>query len=324
MTTNETGSLLAAHGYVAPYGLRYEFYKTKWHSTKPIRGRAIDTRPIGKRSRDNELICRNVNPADNTESYACRLYQTDCVEYMPNGDIVLRHDGCTSPLTAKFMHQNSPFSVRKQANRIWVRTGDELLFPLPENGRAVTFRLKQHPTAPERCVYVPIDLPPLFQKVVDRKKSKEARAPYKAFLDWAKMFLALSDGWLMHETRKSAVPFREVGYRQHSKLTGEVTLNDYPYFDYSRNYDLDWAQHEEMYLPLLCHVLSNRYDGYEHRIAEIAQADTWHGGINFYDMRFTYKKVQARMYAMVLANKDVHKLVPVELKGKVIGDLVDG
>ena len=34
----------------------YAWYKHRYEDTKPIRGRAEDVRPIGKRSRDWELV----------------------------------------------------------------------------------------------------------------------------------------------------------------------------------------------------------------------------------------------------------------------------
>ena len=52
----------------------YEFYKAKWHETKPIRGRSVDVRPIDKyrRYRDWETD-RKSTRLNSSHSRASRM-----------------------------------------------------------------------------------------------------------------------------------------------------------------------------------------------------------------------------------------------------------
>ena len=69
--------------------------KSKLESTKPIRGRSVEVRPLGDERRYTWYeITKNTiaNQAENTQydTYACSLYDIDCVEFYPNGDVTLR------------------------------------------------------------------------------------------------------------------------------------------------------------------------------------------------------------------------------------------
>jgi hypothetical protein len=72
---------------VLPRGgiLSYEQALAKHNSIVPIRGRNVDTRPLGQRKNDNLTI--RVLP--NTNSVAIRLYHTDIVVYHTDGTIDL-------------------------------------------------------------------------------------------------------------------------------------------------------------------------------------------------------------------------------------------
>lgn len=64
--------------------LSYEQAVSKYESIVPIRGRAVDTRPLANR-RSDSLIIRRLNGG----SIAIRLYQTDIITYNPDGTIDL-------------------------------------------------------------------------------------------------------------------------------------------------------------------------------------------------------------------------------------------
>lgn len=73
----------------------YDMAKSKFESTKPIRGRTPEIRPLGDERRYTWYeINKNTiaNQADNTQydTYACSVYDEDCVEFYPNGDVTLR------------------------------------------------------------------------------------------------------------------------------------------------------------------------------------------------------------------------------------------
>jgi hypothetical protein len=178
----------------------YEGIKKRYETVAPIRGREVDVRPIGQRRRDWELVVK-IDHAGGEPSYAAQLYQTNVVEYLPNGNIILRHGGWGTPKTADFMTDYSPFKVSKRANLLWVVTNNKY-YPLDKNG--VEFRGVDG-------AWEPVDTIVMQQRVVDRDKAKALRAQSKEFRDWLKAFLLVSDGWVMHETCKEVLGFTKEG-----------------------------------------------------------------------------------------------------------------
>lgn len=175
----------------------YDWYKSKWETTKPIRGRAVDVRPLDNRRRSRDWETVEKLHEDGQEVYACRLYQTNVVKYYPDGTIGLQVGSWATPLTADFITSHSPFYVCKRYSKLWAYPrghNAEECYPLPstENMRMVMG---------EDGYYKPSKPVVVQKRVVDRTKAKEARAKIKPFIDWARSFNRLSDGWVMHDTR---------------------------------------------------------------------------------------------------------------------------
>lgn len=168
----------------------YEWYKNKYETTKPIRGRAEDVRPVGKRNRDWELVVKEER-ADGTW-YGALLYRTNVAMYGPNGDLELRIDSWATPKTADFMQQHSPFRVSKAQNNIWVQVRDVGSVPIMQN-KVTKFKHVDGAWKPAEPVK-------LRQRVVDRKASNAVRAKVKGFIDYATTMLKLSDGWVRAST----------------------------------------------------------------------------------------------------------------------------
>ena len=95
----------------------YAIALKRWEDTKPIRGRAEDVRPIGKRRRDWELLVKDTR-ADGVW-YGARLYRTNVVMYSPDGRIEFRTGGWASVSTAEFMSAHSPFRATKTRGQVW-------------------------------------------------------------------------------------------------------------------------------------------------------------------------------------------------------------
>ena len=197
-----------------PYG----YYKDRYNDTKPIRGRAEDVRPIGKRSRDWELLVKEER-ADGTW-YGAYLYRTKVVMYGPNGDLELNVDTWATPKTADFMQSHSPFRVRKAHNNIWVSVRGVGEVPIPTN-KVTKFKYIDGAWQPTEPVV-------LKQKVVDRKASNAVRAKVKGFIDYATTMLKLSDGWVRAESISE--------YRRH-----EIGQGDYKWQEYKYNFLFDAA-----------------------------------------------------------------------------------
>jgi len=275
----------------------YEHYKARFNNTKPIRGRAFDVRPIGERRRDWETITQKKLLSGET-SYCAKLHATECVEYFANGDITLRTNGWETPSTAEFIHEHSPLYCAKQYNRLWVKlkmspSSEPVAYPI---GDELQLRY-----VAEGC-YEPINKVLINKKVVDRQKAKEARAPVMPFLAWAKTFMAMSDGWLMHETRKEVLGWEEGKGYARAITTVFTVLKDGDMFP------------EDKYLPILFSVLCSRSDAVATRIAEVV---TWNG-MKYYDMQFYYEFLKKEMFKRADECADIYKVVQVEVGDKPI------
>ena len=270
----------------------YQDFKNLYDGIKPIRGRAEDVRPIGQRRRTWERIEMD------RDVVACRLYDTQVVRYYPDGRIGVRCGGWQSPMTAEFIHTHSPWQCFKRNNKLWVmvRTETEkyMHYPIPTQGE-IQFRL-------EGSHWLPVGDVVVEKRVVNRERAKEARAPYRPFLDWAKTFLKMSDGWIMHTTRKEVIPVGEMNYHYshvHKEALMKLMLD------------------ESGYLKAMCYVLSRRDDAVESKVAEstIETYDGIHGTRSYtqdyYDMKFEYKLLSGRVYRMVDAVSDVYDKVQV-------------
>lgn len=271
----------------------YQDYKNLYDGIKPIRGRADDVRPIGARRRDHECIEMD------GDVVACRLYQTQVVRYYPDGRIGVRCNGWQSPLTADFIHTHSPWQCFKRNNKLWVMvptpTEKYMHYPIP-TWEELQFRV-------EGNHWVPVGDVVVEKRVVNREKAKEARAPYKPFLNWAKTFMKMSDGWIMHETRKEALGVSTHGYH-YTHIQREIK---------------ELMQDEESYLKALCHILSNPRDSLKRRLAETTTG-TYDGvrgtrtyTTEYYDLQFDYKLLHGRVYRMVDAESDIYDKVQVEV-----------
>lgn len=288
----------------------YEHYKNLWEAVKPIRGRAAEVKPIGERRRDWELVTRRELP-DGTYSYCARLHSTDCVEYLPNGNIILRTGGWETPSTSEFINMHSPFPAWKQNRKVWIRTKG-VLYPV---GKELELKLDS------TGHYEPVNSVLIKKRVVNRAKAKEARAPMKPFLDWARAFMKMSDGWVMHATRV------EVFGVSDNDLNGVV----YP----------SWASKSELmyekictaklddYVALLCVMTRDSYDAYERRLGGTR---TWVLELpnhiprtvtnEFYDMRFDYEYIKKMAYRVCEASVNYMDVKEVEPSHKVMSNVV--
>jgi hypothetical protein len=302
----------------------YEFYKKKWEDTKPIRGRAVDTRPIDKyrRYRTWETIEKRMVAVDGAyqEVYACHLYDTDVVSYYPDGSIGLRIDTWATPTTAEFMSMHSPFYICKRYNKIWVypkgHSVDEA-YPLPENGELRLVMGENGDYKPDRPIKIE-------KVVVDRTKAKDAREKIKPFIEWAKSFNKLTDGWVMHETREQFAIYTE--RLEHSWATLKV---DYGLPDgvvqYRWTGTIDRVNPKQAYEYLqtcgddgwmrVYLALTDEPDrAEESRLAkQVNLGDVGNNRVKkLYDVKFKWETLQSTIYTMVHNATDTTKKVEVE------------
>lgn len=205
---------------------KFNHFKDRFHNTAPIRGRAVECRPIAKRSRDWEQVVKRyivdegVLDVEGGEAYGAHLYQTDCVMYTSHGDMYLRTGGYETPTTADFINRYIPGNMHcyKKYNKIWITYQDQSY--VMGNGKPLIFRFNKDTES-----YTVENPTQLQQKVVDRTKAKEARKPIEAFRNYVKIMLKLADGWLSNElVELHAEPhtgYRDYWGRRNYKLDGQ-------------------------------------------------------------------------------------------------------
>lgn len=176
----------------------YNTVKQQYETTKPIRGRSEDIRPAGKRRRDWERV---TNPAADT--YAYRLYNTDCVIHEPHR-ITLTHGKWPTTTTAKFINTYTPFSCGKRYNNLWVyfdtarmRVKNAGWYPIYKQ---LFIDFDEHDVMVPRIEPVPV-------RTVNRKRAKELRGRLDKFLTYGMTMLKLSDGWVTAAFRHEAYTY---------------------------------------------------------------------------------------------------------------------
>jgi hypothetical protein len=285
----------------------YLHYKNLYNNVKPIRGRSPEVRPIGNRRRDWEQVVRN-DLGNGEYSYAAKFHNTQVVEYMPNHDVILRTQGWHTPSTAEFIHEHSPFTCWKQDKKLWVRVdnghgvsaypiGDELHLRLDEN----------HKYQPTKEIVIK-------KKVTDRVKAKEARKKVQPFLDWARVFLGMSDGWVMHETMKQTLGW-SVDEGQWARYVSKNNIVASMYNKMSSP-----ESDGETYLYVMCMLPLCHATVFEKRVAETLAVSIsgYPRSRMFYDLRVDYEQIKAVVYRWVRQHEDVDKIVEVQPGAKAI------
>lgn len=137
-------------------------------TTVPIRGRAIEIRPLGRRKDADTYWCRM--EGDDVEFV---LYRTPVITFKPNGDVVIQTNGYSTQSTHQFISHVLPMvSCRGQrSNTVIEIRGNK--FVVPKN-QALTLRLEDGVWT----VPFPIDN---YEYRLDRKAAKVVRAKYKDF-----------------------------------------------------------------------------------------------------------------------------------------------
>lgn len=189
----------------------------KWETTKPIRGRGEDVRPLGhRRSADQYKI--EVLPEGGV---ACVLYKTPVVTFFGNGDIRILNDNWNSVSTCNFIDEILySVSSRIYNNDLYVRTyqGE---FALGNEG--IWLRMNGQGNLEVRTD----KLPPRYVHAIDRKKANNVRSQYKPFIDYASRMCRLkgNDPYLESEIRRVFPPIGMgvlLGNRAYDKWTDTV------------------------------------------------------------------------------------------------------
>jgi hypothetical protein len=305
---------------------KFNHFKDRYHATKPIRGRAVECRPIAQRRRDWEQIVKRyiveegALDVEGGEAYGAHLYRTDCVMYMANGSMHIKTDGYETPTTAEFINRYIPRDMRcyKKYNKLWVEyKGQNYVM---DSKKATIFCYVKSDDA--YYIENPIQL---TQKVIDRTKMKTARDKLSAFRNYAKVMLKLADGWLSNELIEqhatgNADYYGRKGYELSGvkydrwSLSGSISTKTA-----GELYDAMCNATEEQFPKLLC-LICAASQSKESRMCKTIQVERtdYQGNKHMenQDIReyqYDYKSVDNRINYMIKQSADVHTTREVAL-----------
>lgn len=315
----------------------YSNFKDRYTNTSPIRGRTVECRPIAQRRRDWEQVVKRYVVEDGAldvegvDAYGAHLYQTDCVMYMPNGDMYLKTGGWATPSTAEFINRYIPRNMRcyKKYNKVWVEYQSQA-YPIDPT-KATIFRFNKDTDA-----YTVENPQPLHQKVIDRTKIKTAREKLNAFRSYAKIMLKLSDGWVSNELVEQHAEQhgeRRDYWGRRSYKVGDEVMSGYQMEgslgkrDAEKLYTALCTTDDTQFPKLLC-VIAQSSQSQENRIVKQEQVTSldYRGQpqtsmITTREYQYDYKTIDNRINYILKQACDVYttKEVPV---GKVVTNLL--
>jgi len=297
----------------------YNLFKAKYESTKPIRGRTEHVCPIGDRRRDWEQVVQD------GDKYGAKLYDTNCVMFCPDGSVELQINTWATPSTASFISQWSPYRIEcfKRYNKLWVTlnrtaTHDGETYPLPEHG---VFKVNHVGDK-----YVPVEIPKVMQRVVDRTKSRDVRLPVEPFRNYCKNMLKLADGWVRDELVQQFQSAGDTDYWGRGKIL--FRGNAYNSYSFSGQIGEDTAKRlynfmatatEDEYPNLLVLIaLATNSEGSN----IVRQIDVGEGRMrDVREFKYRPQSVLTRIDYICRQANDVTKVVEVEA-GKVLTNVV--
>lgn len=316
---------------------KYNHFKDKYANTKPIQGRTVECRPIAQRRRDWEQVVKRYIVEDGAlacegqEAYGAHLYQTDCVMYMPNGDMYVKTGGWGTPTTAEYINRyiSRGMQCYKKYNKVWI-TYNGNAYPI-DSTKPTIFRFNK-----ANDTYAVENPQPMHQKVIDRTKIKDAREKLSDFRSYAKMMLKLADGWISNDLVEQCAEPHEVGRdywgRRNYKIDG-VVMSMYQMQgslskrDAEKIYTAMCTEDDTTYPKLLCLITASS-NALESRviktedITEIGYQNKPHTRtITTREYQYDYKTVDNRINYIIKQACDVFttKEIPI---GKVVTNLI--
>lgn len=165
-----------------PLTRTYEEALKVFKASVPIRGRSVETRPLGQR-RDADTYWVRMKGED--VQYMC--YKTPVVTFKPDNSVVIKTDGWSSVSTHQFIWHVLGVGATGKNNRTMLHIEKEK-YVLPKDGHVV---LKWDDAGLGNwCV---LSRPQLTGLRVNRRAANNVRARYKAFDEYLKGFLKLRD-----------------------------------------------------------------------------------------------------------------------------------
>lgn len=183
-----------------PSIVNYEYAKKVFEDAVPYRGRYPIEKPLGRNRRYDWMQIHQRIRSIEVEgdplgqfatTYACQLYETDCIEFYPDESIILRVNSWRGPTTMMFLNytlQEHIGSVQSESGKwYFINKGGEA-FPMP-TGRNEEMRIHfvdGHGFRPKDCK-------PEYKYKVRRKELNRLRKYYSDFIEYGKTMLMAED-----------------------------------------------------------------------------------------------------------------------------------
>lgn len=179
--------------------------KAHYESVIPIRGRGVECKPLGKERRYHWYTIRKNTYANQTENkeyhtYSAHLYNTDVVEFYPNGDVTLRTGGWATFTTGACINfvVGNLGSVLSESGKWYF-----------QNKRGETFRWNDNELRlkfDESGVLVTKDIPVQeYKRTVNRKAMNAIRKKYKSIYEYGRNMLAIDKHISRIELQNNAI-----------------------------------------------------------------------------------------------------------------------
>lgn len=191
-------------------------------NTVPIRGRAEEVRPLGRRRNASTYWCRMKK--DGSEAIELMLYRTAVLTFQKDGDIVVQTNGYSTHSTHEFIGQvllgvmcngvrgNTVLSIRDEATGKWVR------HIVPKN-ESVTLRMAYG------RMFVP-NPKGNYEYRLDRKAVKNLRIRYKDFYTYVDSMLKIRaveqepPRYKYRQHQEKLPPVVEFAYKEFADMLG--------------------------------------------------------------------------------------------------------
>jgi hypothetical protein len=169
----------------------YQEAKAHFEKVNPIRGREQRIKPLGRNRRYTWYLITEstiANQAENSEykTYACELYGTRCVEYYPNGDIVLRNGGWQTPTSFAFIG----YSMNGLGRMVSV---SGKWYFINQHNEHYVFKNELHLVKGEDGDYRAKTQTQEFKHSANRKAMNAIRKKYRNFIDYGRTMLAMDN-----------------------------------------------------------------------------------------------------------------------------------
>lgn len=275
----------------------YEIAKYKWENTDPIRGRAVECRPIGARNKSY----KEVKKGDGYYSYA--LHQRELVKFYDDGTVGIKCDGWLTNSPVEFLNAYvQGCTARIYDNRLWVNG-----YPVPIHGE-----LRMACTA-SFTMLRPVEPIKMWRTVSDNTKRKAIREELKDFLGYAKVMLTLTGGKVTHTMQASVAVERRVNeYSWRSPIASY--MHRHQFYDVYKALKAMTDPTPEDWLGIMCGHVSQWHQGMEYDTIDGISEPTILVAPEAFVKKFLN---HAYLYA------GATKRVLVECDGKLMKDLSD-